>query len=147
MNAAEQICSYLDEEASLFSQYLAITQRMKDACAAKETGSLRGLLSERQACIRKIDRVGALIERDTPETNSVLGQLTGTLRESIANHLAKMRNMMALIESLDRELTDALQEEGASIRNELRRIQHSKQVGKSYRSKASHTPRFVNIES
>jgi hypothetical protein len=63
MNPGKKICSFLEKKLALFNKYLSITKRMKESLKGKEAGNQGVYISERQDCIKRIERIDLSMEK------------------------------------------------------------------------------------
>jgi hypothetical protein len=63
MNPGKKICSFLEKKLALFNKYLSITKRMKESLKGKEAGNPGVYISERQDCIKRIERIDLSMEK------------------------------------------------------------------------------------
>ena len=141
INTGKEICSILEKKLSLFKKYLAVTERMKKSLKNRKESNLGGLVSERQDCINKIDKI------NTPTLPSPLkGEGLGGGEGLIEGYLNNIRNIMETIAPIDREMSVMVREEGESIKNELLKMRNVRQASQGYKNGGTYSPRFLDMK-
>ena len=136
INTGKEICSFLEKKLSLFNRYLSITKRMKQTLNDKEAGNLGGLVSERQDCINKIERIDLSMEK--------IGKGEGGGEGLIDGYLKDIKSIIETIVPIDRELIVMAKEEGESIKTELLKMRNVRQASQGYRNEGRYSPRFLD---
>ena len=141
INKGKEICSFLQKKLALFSQYLSITKRMKEALNDKETSNIGASISERQDCINKIERIDASIERIVKEGS---GKGDGGGEGLIDSYMSRIKSIMETIDLMDKELTVMVKEESETIKTELLNIRNVRHAARGYKKIERFSPRFLD---
>ena len=155
MDPEKEICSFLEKKRTFFDQYLSLTKEMKETFEDKKVKYFGGLLSQRQDCIRRIEKIDASIKKiinassynrnhmSTP-TRPLKGRGKGVGQRSIDSYLTDIKCVMETAEHLERELTSLVKEEGESVKRELLEMRNVRQAAKGYKNDIEYSPRFLN---
>ena len=140
-DTGKEICSFVEEKFSLFTRYLSITERMKEGLNDKEADTLDGILSERQNCINKIEKIDLSLKKIGGEKGKSLGD---TFKGLIDGYLKDIKSVMEAVGPLERELMVMVKEEGEGIKFELLKMRKVRQAGRGYRRESGYRPRFLD---
>ncbi len=132
----EKIRSFLEQKITLFDRYMDITTRMKEAFRDGEAVELGGFISQRQDCIKRIERIDAALKG--------MGE---NQRGFIGRYSEKLKGIMETVDLMDRELMGMAKEESDSVKTELLKIRGGRQAAQGYKRGVSHTPRFLDVRS
>ena len=137
INTGKEICSFLEKKLSVFNRYLSITKRMKQTLNDKEAGNLGGLVSERQDCINKIERINLSMEK-------IVNAGSDKFKGLIDGYLKDIKSIIETIAPIDSELMVMVREEGESIKTELLKMRNVRQAAQGYRNERRYSPRFLD---
>ncbi|MBW1707312.1 MAG: hypothetical protein JRJ86_19485 [Deltaproteobacteria bacterium] len=141
VNTGKEICSVLEKKLSLFKRYLSVTKKMEETLKDKKESNLGSLVSERQDCINKIDKI------NTPTLPSPLeGEGLSEGEGLINGYLKDIRNIMEAIAPIDREIAVMVREEGESIKTELLNMRNVRQAAQGYKNEGTYSPRFLDMK-
>jgi len=140
----KEICSFLEKKLVFFNQYLLMTNQIKEACALNKEEYPGALLSQRQACIYKIERIDKSIRRIVGEDPVRLDRLSEKCKTMINGYLKKLKTIMETVDLVDRELLNALQAERKDMKGELLKVQDMRHAAQGYKSRREFTPRFLD---
>ena len=144
MEAGKDICSFLEKKVLLFDRYLSITERMKETFKDKGPGDLRSVLSKRQDCIKRIERIDSSV-KDIIEAGSNRGNhVSKKFKGVIATHLKNLKSIMERVDLIDRELMGMVKEESEGLKNELLKMRSVQQAAIGYKRGTTHPPRFLD---
>ena len=143
-DAGKEICSFLEKKLVFFKQYLSITKRMKETFKKKEPSSPEVFISERQACIIKIQKIDASLEKIMGNSSDKLHDISEKCKGMIDSYLRSLKNIMETVDLIDRELIVVVRAEGENIKTELLKLQDVRQAAKGYRDRMKSTPRFLD---
>ena len=143
-DAGKEICSFLEKKLVFFKQYLSITKRMKETFKKKEPSSPEVFISERQACITKIQKIDASLEKIMGNSSDKLHDISEKCKGMIDGYLRSLKNIMETVDLIDRELIVVVRAEGENIKGELLKLQDVRQAAKGYRDRMKSTPRFLD---
>ena len=143
-DAGKEICSFLEKKLVFFKQYLSITKRMKETFKKKEPSSPEAFISERQACITKIQKIDASLEKIMGNSSDKLHDISEKCKGMIDGYLRSLKNIMETVDLIDRELIVVVRAEGENIKGELLKLQDVRQAAKGYRDRMKSTPRFLD---
>ena len=145
IDEGKEICTFLEKKLAYFKQYLTITEKMKEAFEHKEESkTLSCLISKRQACINKIDRIDLSIEKTMKTCLTQLSRISNKYRRLIDNYLSNIRDIMAKVDLMDRALVVVAKQEGESIQTELLKMRNMRQAASGYRMDTKYPPRFLD---
>ena len=140
----EQICFFLEKKLAFFNQYLSITERMKERLLDKKEGDPRASISQRQACINKIQKIDASLEKIMGGSPDRLHNISEKCKGVIDGYLRSLKTIMETVELIDRELIVMVRAEGENMKTELLKLQDARQAAKGYRDKIKSAPRFLD---
>jgi len=144
IDLGKEICSLLEKKTVFFDQYLSITERMKETFVHKKQRDPRASVSEREACINKIRKIDASLEKIMGNSSDKLHDISEKCKGMIDGYLRSLKNIMETVDLIDRELTVMVRAEGENIKTELLKLQDVRQAAKGYRDKIKSTPRFLD---
>jgi len=140
----KEVCSFLEKKLALFTRYLSITKRMKEALRDKEAGNPGVFISERQDCINKIEKVDSSIEKIIEASADKLTHISDKFKGLIDSYLSSIKSITETVHSIDKELMVTVKEEGEGIKKELLRMRNVRQVTRGYKKKKRYSPRFLD---
>jgi len=143
-DAGKEICSFLEKKLVFFKQYLSITKRIKETFKEKEPSSPEAFISERQACINKIQKIDASLEKIMSNSSDKLHDISEKCKGMVDGYLRSLKNIMETVDLIDRELIVVVRAEGENIKGELLKLQDVRQAAKGYRDRMKSTPRFLD---
>ncbi|MBA7650635.1 hypothetical protein ES703_58445 [subsurface metagenome] len=123
---------------------LSITERMKESFVHKKERDPRASISQRQACVNKIQKIDASLEKIMGNSSDKLHNVSEKCKGMIDGYLRSLRNIMETVDLIDRELIVMVGAEGENIKTELLKLQDVRQAAKGYRDKIESTPRFLD---
>jgi len=144
IDPGKEICSFLEEKLSIFSQYLSITRRMMEELQQKETANLGGLVSKRQNCINRIQAIDMSIEEVIKASANKIHFISSKFKETIDSRLNNLRGVMESVALFDREILVTARAENESIKAELLRMGNVRKAMKGYRMTGINYPRFLD---
>jgi hypothetical protein len=144
IDAGKKICSFLEKKRVLFNQYLLITKRMKESLKNKEAGSSGVFISERQDCIKRIERIDLSIENIINASSDRLKHISDKLKGLIDSYLSSIKSIMETVDLIDKELMVMVKEESESIKEELLKMRKFQQAARGYRRDKKYSPRFLD---
>jgi len=144
MDLEKEICSLLEKKTVFFDQYLSITERMKESFVDKKERDPRASISQRQACVNKIQKIDASLEKIMGNSPDKLHTISEKCKGMIDGYLRSLKNIMETVDLIDRELIVMVGAEGENIKTELLKLQDVRQAAKGYRDKIKSTPRFLD---
>jgi phage-related protein len=144
MDVGGEICSLLEKKSVFFNQYLSITERMKESFVDKKETDPRTSISQRQACINKIQKIDASLEKIMGSSSDKVHTISEKCKGMIDGYLRSLKNIMETVDCIDRELIVMVGAEGENIKTELLKLQDVRQAAKGYRDKIESTPRFLD---
>ena len=142
--AGKEICTLLEKKSVFFDKYLSITERMKETFVDKKERDPRASVSEREACINKIRKIDASLEKIMGNSSDKLHDISEKCKGMIDGYLRSLKNIMETVDLIDRELTVMVRAGGENIKTELLKLQDVRQAAKGYRDKIKSTPRFLD---
>ena len=146
MNSFEtekDICSSLEKKRDLFRVYYSITKQMKETLENKESGDIDNFLHERQACVRKIERIDLSLDKAIKGDTKAL-PASEKLRELTDRYLTDIKEIMQKVDLADRELMALIEERRERIKEELLKMRKFRQAAQGYRKETGFSPRFLD---
>jgi len=140
----KEICSFLEKKLVFFNQYLLMTNQIKEACALNEEEYPGALISQRQACIYKIERIDESIKRIVGENPGRLDRLSEKCKAMIDGYLKRLKTVMETVDLVDRELMVTLQADRKDMKRDLLKLQDMRHAAQGYKSRREFTPRFLD---
>ncbi len=143
-DAEKEVCSFLEKKLALFNQYLSITKRMREAFRDKEASSLGIFISERQGCIKRIERIDLSMEKIIKAGSNKLYHISDRFKGLIDTYITDIKGIMEKADLIDRELMVMVKEEGEGIKTELLKMHNVRQAANSYKKEKGYSPRFLD---
>jgi len=144
MDLEKEICSLLEKKRVFFDQYLSITERMKERLVDEKEGDPRASISQRQACINKIQKIDASLEKIMGNSSDKLHNVSEKCKGMIDGYLRSLKTIMETVDLIDRELIVMVGAEGENIKGELLKLQDVRQAARGYHDKIKSAPRFLD---
>lgn len=146
INAGKEICNILERKLAHFKQYLFITERMKQAFGNKEKiDNIGGMISQRQGCIKNIDRIDLSIKRIIKEGSGRLSRVSNKYKGMVEGYLSKIRDIMTTVDLMDKELMVMVKQEGEGIKTEVLKTRKLRQAARGYGGSTGYnTARFLD---
>ena len=143
-DAGKEICSFLEKKLALFNQYLSITKRLKETLRDKEASGLGVFISERQDCIKRIERIDSSMEKIIKAVSNKLYHISDRFKGLIDSYITDIKGIMEKADLIDRELMVMVKEEGESIKTELLRMRDVRLAASGYKKEKGYSPRFLD---
>jgi len=125
-NPEKKVCRHLEKKIFILKKYLFITKKVNRAINDNnKTDELTGLLSQRQACINKIDRIDLSI-------NTMTKTGSDEINSSNRYYLKQIKNIIETIDSMDRELMVMAEQESEKIKAGLLKAHNTRQAAQGY---------------
>ena len=146
-DAGNEICSFLEKKSILLEQYLFLSKKMKDFCGDDGNSSLGSLVSKRQECINKIEKIDLSISRIVKEGSDKIFHISKKFKGMIDHYLSNIRSVVVKVEQLDGELMVMIKEEGDSIKAEILKMQNARQAVRGYGRGIKYPSKLLNTRS
>ena len=143
IDASREICSFLEKKVTLFSRYLSLTERM-NAALGEEEKDLKDLISERQGCMEKIEKIDLSMQQTIGAGPDKHYLIPPQFKGLIDGYLKKLKNIMATVELLDREVTAVVKQEVENIKTDLLNMRNVRQAARGYGGRIEHPARFLD---
>lgn len=143
-DAEKKICSFLEKKRAIFSQYLSVTNKVKEVIENKDEKNIERLLAKRQDCIHKINKIDGSIEKIVRESAIQIQYISVKIKGLIDSHVKRIKNIMETVAPLDREILVMVKEECEEIKTDLLMRQNVRQAVRGYRNDIKDTPRFLD---
>jgi hypothetical protein len=143
IDASREICSFLEKKVTLFSRYLSLTERMNAAFGEKDK-DLKDLISKRQGCMQKIDKIDLSIQQTVGVDPDKHNLIPPKFKGLIDGYLKKLKNIMETVELLDREVTAVVEQEVGNIKTDLLNRRNVRQAARSYGGRVGQPARFLD---
>jgi hypothetical protein len=138
------VCSFLETKLALFKKYLSVTKRMKAGSSSQEADHLGQLIVKRQDLIQKIDRIDMSIKRMISRGSDKPYPVAEKIKGLVDSYSKSIKKIMEKVESLDRELSAAIKQEGDSIKTDLLGMQQVRKAAKGYGSFQRYPAKFLD---
>jgi hypothetical protein len=79
-DTGKEMCSFLEKKLILIKRYLSITEHLKEKIRKKEEFDFEDLLSERQNCIRQIERIDRSMKKIRDEGSAKLSHVSDPVK-------------------------------------------------------------------
>ncbi|MBA4323356.1 MAG: hypothetical protein C0408_11120 [Odoribacter sp.] len=140
----EHLSLFMEQKVSLMTQYLSITKRMKETFMLEKETDLRELLSKRQDCINKIQKIDLSFQKAIHVGTAELSRISDELKSSLDGYLHRIKSLLELIAPVDAEVMVMVKEESGSIKTELLKIRNVRHAAKGYGMKRKHMPMYLD---
>ena len=140
----EHLCLYMEQKVSLMTQYLSITKTMKETFMLKKEINLGNLLSKRQDCINKIQKIDLSVKKIMNTGAEELSRISDELKSSLDGYLLSIKSLLERIAPLDSEVMVMVKEESRGIKAELLKISNARQAAKGYGSNEKRIPMYMD---
>ena len=140
----KEICSFLEKKLVFFNQYLIMTNQIKEACALIKGEYPGALISQRQACIYKIERIDESIKRIVGNNPGRLDGLSEKCKATIDGYLKRLKTVMETVDLVDRELMYAFEADRKNIKKDLLELQDMRRAAQGYKNRREFSPRFLD---
>lgn len=145
INEEKEICTFLERKLAHFKQYLSITEGMKQALGNKEeSNNLDSLISKRQNCIKKIERIDLLIDKAIKTSSNKLSKISDKYKRLIDGYLSNIKKIMTTVHLMDRELMVMVKQEGEGIKKEVLKMRKFGQAARGYRGSTGYPAKFLD---
>ena len=141
-----KLFALFEKKLIIFSQYLAITEQIRQTLADLKEKELNNLFLERQQCITKIQSADLTIG----ELMRKMGNknfIPNKIRDTIDRYLDKIDAVARTILPLDKALMISVKTESDGIKNELLKLRHSRSAAMTYSGTARYSPRFLDTRN
>ncbi|MBL6971392.1 MAG: hypothetical protein ISR63_04635 [Desulfobacterales bacterium] len=139
-DTGKEICSFLEKKVTLFSRYLSLTERM-NAVLGEEDKDLKDLISKRQGCMEKIDKIDLSIQQAVGAGPDKHNLIPPKFKGLIDGYLKKLKSIMETVELLDREVTAVVKQEVENIKTDLLNMRNVRQAARGYGGRVGHPAR------
>ena len=141
-----KILGFLERKFTLFREYQSLTREMLKAFGRSEEKRFLDLLLERRSCMNKIDRTDATLKKWSENNHFQLSRASGPLRGFLDSYLCKLKEMMASIDMMDREMLSYVRVEAGTLQNEILHMKRTKTMAAGYRRQPMPSPRFLDTK-
>ena len=142
-DTGKEICSFLEKKVTFFSRYLSLTERINTALGEEEK-DLQDLISKRQACMERIDKIDLSIQQTAGAGPDKHNLIPPKFKGLIDGYLKKLRSIMETVEVLDREVTAVAKKEVENIKTNLLNMRNVRQAARGYGGRVGHPARFLD---
>ena len=142
-DTGKEICSFLEKKVTLFSRYLSLTERI-NAALGEEEKNLQDLISKRQGCMERIDKVDLSIQQTVGAGPDKHNLIPPQFKGLIDGYLKKLKSILETIELLDREVTAVAKKEVENIKTNLLNMRNVRQAARGYGGRVGHPARFLD---
>lgn len=141
----KEICSFLEKKLVHFKQYLAITEKMKEALGNNdEHVSLGGGISRRRGCIQKIEKLNLSIDKIVKRGSVGFLRISQKYKRVVDGYLTTLKDIMIKVDIIDRELVAIVANQRESIKTDLLKNRNMRQAARGYKAKMGCPPKFLN---
>lgn len=144
--AAEGFCHFLEKKQALLNRYLALTRKIKERLKGEDSSGTEGLVKERQACIRKIDKIDLAIKRLGREGPEKLLVTTDRFAYLIEGYLRRIKNTLESIAPVDRDVMMMAKKENEAIKAGILNMRNRRQAAQGYANYGQASPRFLDVK-
>ncbi len=140
----KKIRSFLEKKLTLFNRYLSVTDRMKETLTKREGDELGALISERQSCINKINKIDVTMDKII-KAGMAKTDIPQRLKELTAGYVESAKRILEVLEPLDKELVVIVKEESGSIKRELLKMRNVRKANRGYGQYRQNPSKFIDI--
>lgn len=154
-NTEKKLCLSLEKKLSIFKKYLSITKKVILAIKDhNKANKLTELVSQRQVCINKIDKINLSINSRAKDYDKfIIGFNEITFLSGY--YLNQIKNIIKTIGSMDRELMVIAEQESEKIKTDLLKIHNNRQAAqgyaygsaRGYKTGKKYPPKFLDIKN
>lgn len=145
INEGKQVYTFLEKKLAHFKQYLSLTEKMEKASKNEERNKDLGrLISRRQSCINKIDKIDMSIRKAIKRNSAGRFRIPNHYKEKISGCLSQLRDIMTTIDFKDRALMVRVKDEDEAIKAELLRMRNVRRASRGYRGSSGYPSRFLD---
>ena len=138
----------MEKKIAQFKQYLSITEKMKVVLGQKEEhGRLGGLISRRQGCIKKIEKLNLSIDRVMNRNSVKLSRISQKYKGVMDSYLPILKEIMVKVDIMDRELVAIVAKEGESIKTEILKTRNMRQAARGYKTNMRYPAKFLDTRN
>lgn len=142
----KEVCAFVEKKLAHFKRYLSVTEKMKQAFGnEEEINNLGSLISKRQDCINKIDRVDLSIKNLIKGGSVRFSRVSNKYKGMIDGYLLKIRDIMTTVDLMDKELMVMAKQKGDGIKTEVLKTRNFRQAARGYGGSTGYnTARFLD---
>ncbi len=144
IEAEKDMYSFLEEKLDLFNQYLSITKGMKEGLEDKEMSHLGSFLSQRQDCIKRIEKIDLSMETIIKASSAKVHHFSEKGRKLIDAYLSNLKGIMEAVEVVDFEMMEKVKEEAEGIKKGVLEMRNVRKAAKGYKNEIRHSPKFLD---
>jgi len=142
----EHLCLFMEQKVSLMTQYLSITKTMKEIFMLKKEINMGDLLSKRQDCIDRIQKIDLSVQKIMNTGAEELTRISNDLKAKLDGYLHSIKSILERISPIDAEVMVMVKEESRGIKAELLKISNVRQAAKGYGTKGMYSPRYLDAK-
>ena len=143
IDTGKEICLFLEKKVTLFSRYLSLTETL-NAALGEEEKDLKDLISKRQGCMEKIEKVDLSMQQTAGAGSDKYNLIPPQFKGLIDGYLKKLKSIMETIERLDREVTAVVRQEVENIKTDLLNMRKVRQAARGYGGRVGNPARFLD---
>lgn len=136
----------MEQKISLMTRYLSITKTMKETFMLKKEINMGNLLSKRQDCINKIQKIDLSVQKIMNTGAEQLSCISDELKSSLDGYLHSIKSLLEQITPIDAEVMVIVKEESRGVKAELLKISNARQAAKGYGSKGMNIPAYMDAK-
>jgi len=140
----QNLCLFMEQKISLMTRYLSITKTMKETFMLKKEINMGDLLSKRQDCIDRIQKIDLSVQKIMNTGAEELTRISDELKSSLDGYLHSIKSLLERIAPIDSEVMVMVKEESRGIKAELLKISNVRQAAKGYGTKGKYSPRYLD---
>lgn len=143
----KEICTLLEQKLAHFKQYLCMTKKIREFLGNKEdNNNLGGLISRRQNCIHKIEKLDLSVGKLIKKSPDGLARISSKYMGVMDVYLSKIKDIMAAVDFMDKELVAIVTAEGESVKRELLQMRNARQAARGYRMNTRYNAKFLDMK-
>ena len=141
----KEICNFLEKKLDQFKEYQSVTEKMKQTvCGNDENNKLSGLIHRRQKCINAIEKINSSIEKIMKSGSIKFSSISKKYKGVVESCLSNIKDIIMLVELMDKELITVVSERSESIKTELLKMRNKRQAARGYQTVTRYPAKFLD---
>jgi hypothetical protein len=136
----------MEQKISLMTRYLSVTKTMKETLVSKNEIKLGDLLSKRQDCINRIQKIDFSVQKAINHGKEELSLVPNGIKAALDGYRQSIKSLLEQITPVDAEIMVLVREVSHDIKAELLKISNARQAAKGYGLKKMNIPVYMDAK-